>query len=170
MQRGRAGVDGHRVLLAREPRERGFKLLDREKTVPILRKMVIDRFAFDVELLTLAGLAGLRVLEEPVIWRNSPDSRVAPIHSSWNMFMDVVRLRRRIRTFLEQQLAAMESVELDPPGSRGGAIVEPVGERMARELAPESAAERDAQAADRTPEPTPEPATAGEMPFWSTNE
>ena len=81
-----------------------------------------------------------------------------------------VELRRRIRTFLEQQLAAMESVELDPPGSRGGAIVEPVGERMARELAPERAPERDAQAADGTPEPTPEPATAGEMPFWSTNE
>src|SRR5439155_804828 len=72
-----------------------------------------------------------------------------------------VELRRRIRTFLEQQLAAMEGVELDPPGSRGGAIVEPVGERMARELAPERAAERDAQAADRTPEPSPEPAASG---------
>jgi cell division initiation protein len=76
-----------------------------------------------------------------------------------------VELRRRIRTFLEQQLAAMESVELDPPASRGGAIVEPVGERMARELAPERASDRGEQGSQ-----TPEPATAGELPFWSANE
>lgn len=75
----------------------GFKLLDREKTVPIFKKMVIDRFAYDVELLALARLAGLRILEEPVLWRNSPDSRVAPLRASWNMFGDVWRLRARLR-------------------------------------------------------------------------
>lgn len=75
----------------------GFKLLDRERTVPIFRKMVVDRFAFDVELLVLARLAGLRILEEPVTWRNSPDSRVHAIRSSWNMLGDVLRLRRRVR-------------------------------------------------------------------------
>ena len=76
----------------------GFKLLDREKTLPICRKMVVDRFAFDVELLALARLAGLRILEEPVVWRNSPDSRVSPVRSALNMLADVWRLRRRIRT------------------------------------------------------------------------
>jgi dolichyl-phosphate beta-glucosyltransferase len=75
----------------------GFKLLDREKTVPIFRKMVVDRFAYDVELLVLARLAGLRILEEPVLWRDSPDSRVAPLRASWNMFGDVLRLRGRLR-------------------------------------------------------------------------
>jgi dolichyl-phosphate beta-glucosyltransferase len=75
----------------------GFKLLDREKCAPIFRKMVVDRFAFDVELLVLARLAGLRILEEPITWRNSPDSRVRAISSSWNMLVDVLRLRRRVR-------------------------------------------------------------------------
>jgi cell division initiation protein len=70
-------------------------------------------------------------------------------------------LRRRIRTFLEQQLAAMETVDLDPDRSTGShpsgaAVVEPVSDRMARELAQEPPAS-----------PTPEPATAGELPFWS---
>lgn len=88
----------------------GFKLLDREKTAPILQKMVIDRFAFDVELLWLAQLAGLRILEEPVVWRNSPDSRVTPVTASWNMFWDVVRLRRRIRTgFYRERARAAEA-------------------------------------------------------------
>ena len=76
----------------------GFKLVDREKTAPIFRKMVVDRFAFDVELLCLAQLAGLRILEEPVVWRNSPASRVSPLKDSWNMLRDVMRIRRRIRT------------------------------------------------------------------------
>lgn len=76
----------------------GFKLLDREKTAPIVAKMIVERFAFDVELLVLARLAGLRILEEPITWRNSADSRVSPIRSSWNMFLDVWRLRRRVKT------------------------------------------------------------------------
>jgi len=76
----------------------GFKLVDREKTAPIFRKMVVDRFAFDVELLCLAQLAGLRILEEPVVWRNSPASRVSPLKDSWNMLRDVMRIRGRIRT------------------------------------------------------------------------
>ena len=93
----------------------GFKLLDREKTVPIFRKMVVDRFAFDVELLVLARLAGLRILEEPVVWRNSPDSRVAPIRSSLNMLADVWRLRRRIRTgFYRERERALAAAEERP--------------------------------------------------------
>lgn len=75
----------------------GFKLLDRDKTAPIFRKMVVDRFAFDVELLWLAKLAGLRILEEPVLWRNSPDSRVNALPASMNMFLDVRRMRKRVR-------------------------------------------------------------------------
>ena len=70
-----------------------------------------------------------------------------------------VELRRRIRTFLEQQLAAMETVELDPPANKGGAIVEQVSDRMARELSADSAGE---------PVQTPEPAAAPQAPFWST--
>jgi glycosyltransferase involved in cell wall biosynthesis len=75
----------------------GFKLVDREKTAPIFRKMVIEGFAFDVELLWLARLAGLRILEEPIEWRNSTDTRVSAIRSSWSMLSDVLKLRGRVR-------------------------------------------------------------------------
>lgn len=43
-------------------------------------------------------------------------------------------LRRRIRTFLEQQLGALESVEIDPPAPPR---VDPVVQRMARDLSDE---------------------------------
>jgi cell division initiation protein len=59
-------------------------------------------------------------------------------------------LRRRIRTFLEQQLAAMETVDLDAGGrSSGSAVVD----RMTREFAEEQ-------------NPPPAPAAAVE-PFWT---
>ena len=64
-----------------------------------------------------------------------------------------IELRRRIRTFLEQQLAALASVEIDVNPGRGGS---PVVERMTRELA----VEKEAVAA-------PAPAPAAES-FWSS--
>lgn len=88
----------------------GFKLLDREKAAPIFQKMVIDRFAFDVELLWLARLAGLRILEEPVIWRNSPDSRVTPLRDSCRAFVDVLRIRRQIRRGFYRERARSATV------------------------------------------------------------
>ena len=38
--------------------------------------MIVDGFAFDVELLFLCRRFGLTVAEVPVVWRNVPDSRV----------------------------------------------------------------------------------------------
>ena len=75
----------------------GFKLFDRAKTAPILSKMVIERFAYDVELIWLSHLGGLRIHEEPVLWKHSTDSRVQPLRSSMSVFFDLLKLRRRIR-------------------------------------------------------------------------
>ena len=38
----------------------GFKLFDRRRTLPLFERMVVDRFAFDVELLYLSHRFGLR--------------------------------------------------------------------------------------------------------------
>lgn len=75
----------------------GFKLLDRERTRPLFEKMVVDRFAFDVELLFLCRRFGLTVREVPVIWRNAPGSKVSILGDPLNMLLDVVRVRWRFR-------------------------------------------------------------------------
>jgi dolichyl-phosphate beta-glucosyltransferase len=75
----------------------GFKLLDRAATLPIVRRMVVDRFAFDVELLFLCVRAGLRVEEVPVVWRNAPGSKVSLLGDPANMLWDVARMRWRYR-------------------------------------------------------------------------
>ena len=75
----------------------GFKLMDRKRVLPLFEKMVIDRFAFDIELLYLAVRFGLTVREIPVVWRNEPDSRVHLFLDPINMLYDVARVRWRFR-------------------------------------------------------------------------
>ena len=75
----------------------GFKLVDRERTRPLFERMVVDRFAFDVELLFLCRRYGLSVAEVPVTWRNSPESKVGLLADPLNMLYDVLRVRWRFR-------------------------------------------------------------------------
>ena len=75
----------------------GFKLMDRDRVRPIFAKMVVDRFAFDVEFLYLCMRFGLKVREVPVVWRNAPGSKVSLVGDPVNMLMDVARVRWRFR-------------------------------------------------------------------------
>jgi len=75
----------------------GFKLMDRKRVLPLFEKMVIDRFAFDIELLFLAVRYGLTVREIPVVWRNAPDSRVNMFIDPIIMLWDIARIRWRFR-------------------------------------------------------------------------
>ena len=71
----------------------GFKAF----TTPVARLLfhltVIDRFAFDVEVLYRARRLGLRIAEVPVGWRHVADSRVRPVVDPVSMLADVLRSR-----------------------------------------------------------------------------
>ena len=73
----------------------GFKLLERAAVRPIVERMVVDRFAFDVELLFLCVRSGLRVEEVPVRWQNAEGSKVGLVGDPLNMLWDVARVRWR---------------------------------------------------------------------------
>jgi dolichyl-phosphate beta-glucosyltransferase len=75
----------------------GFKLMDRERVKPLFEKMVVNRFAFDVELLFLCARFGLSVAEVPVVWRNAGGSKVKLLGDPLNMIADVLRVRWRFR-------------------------------------------------------------------------
>lgn len=75
----------------------GFKLMDRDRVRPLFQKMIVDRFAFDVELLFLCSRFGLSVEEVPVTWRNAPGSKVLILGDPANMILDVLRVRWRFR-------------------------------------------------------------------------
>ena len=65
---------------------------------PLFERMVIDGFAFDVELLFLCERLGLRVEEAAVTWRNSPHSTVGVLTDPPKMLRDVLRVRWRFRS------------------------------------------------------------------------
>ena len=74
----------------------GFKLLTTAAARDIFREATIDRFAWDVEMLLIARKLGFAVAEVPVLWFNSPDSKVRVIRDSSRMFFDTVRIRLRL--------------------------------------------------------------------------
>ena len=75
----------------------GFKLMDRDRVKPLLEKMVVDGFAYDVELLFLCSKFGLSVAEVPVTWRNAAGSKVSLLSDPIRMIADVLRVRWRFR-------------------------------------------------------------------------
>jgi dolichyl-phosphate beta-glucosyltransferase len=73
----------------------GFKLMDGEWARKLFPMLGVDRFAYDVELVWRAQAAGMRVVEVGVEWHDSPVSRVRPLRDSFQMLLDVLRLRLR---------------------------------------------------------------------------
>ena len=73
----------------------GFKMFRKEAVVKILPKLKINGFAFDIEILAIAQVIGLRIAEVPVTWRNVPESKVHTIHSL-HVLQDLLTIRYRL--------------------------------------------------------------------------
>lgn len=73
----------------------GFKLLRMDSMRTVVEALRVERFAWDVELCLLAHGSGLRVEEVPVVWRNSPQSKVSLLGDPLEMLRQVWRVRRR---------------------------------------------------------------------------
>ncbi len=71
----------------------GFKCFRREAAQKLFSLQKLDGFSFDVEIVYLAQKLGVRLLELPVIWRNSAQSRVQVFRDPLRMFWDVLRIR-----------------------------------------------------------------------------
>ncbi len=70
----------------------GFKLFSDTAAQRIFGVSRLDGFSFDVEALVVAHLAGLRIAEVPVTWRNDAATRV----TAWRgalAFADLLRIR-----------------------------------------------------------------------------
>lgn len=72
----------------------GFKLFTRTAAREIFSRATIDRFAYDVEALLLARRLGYEIVEVPVLWFNSPDTRVSLLGGA-QAYWDLLRIRFR---------------------------------------------------------------------------
>ncbi len=71
----------------------GFKLFRRECARDIFARSRLNRFAFDVEALFIGRMLGYKIKEVPVVWVNSPASRVNVLTDPLRMLTDVLRIR-----------------------------------------------------------------------------
>lgn len=75
----------------------GFKAFNMKKFGPLLAKMTIERFGFDVEFLFVANLKGLRLKEIPVRWDHDERTKVNVFRDSRRMFNEVREIRRNAK-------------------------------------------------------------------------
>lgn len=72
----------------------GFKCFSREAAQMVFPLQRIDGWGFDVEVLYIARLKGLRLVEVPIHWYYQKDSRVRPLQDTINMVRELVKIRR----------------------------------------------------------------------------
>ena len=74
----------------------GYKMLSEEAVATLAPHLTIDGFAFDVELLYLARLAGFRIREVGITCHCRQDSRVR-VRAGMAAVLDVLRIRMKAR-------------------------------------------------------------------------
>ncbi len=70
----------------------GAKMYRREAALKIFPLQKIEGFAFDVEILYIAKKMGYKILEMPVTWDYSADTRVRTFKDGLAMALDVLRI------------------------------------------------------------------------------
>ena len=71
----------------------GFKLFRADVARQVFAGLSTDGFGYDPEVLYRARRHGVKIAEVPVVWRNSAETKVSPLRSSFDMFKHVIRVR-----------------------------------------------------------------------------
>jgi dolichyl-phosphate beta-glucosyltransferase len=74
----------------------GFKLFPGKVAENIFRLQKLNGFSFDVEVLVLAALFRVRVMEVPIVIHAVSESRVRTVRDSFKVFNDLVRIKFNI--------------------------------------------------------------------------
>ncbi len=72
----------------------GLKAMKKSAFVNVFPRLAVKRYAFDVELLAVANLYGLKVVEMPV---NIQMRTLFSLREVWNMFVDLLGITYRLR-------------------------------------------------------------------------
>jgi dolichyl-phosphate beta-glucosyltransferase len=75
----------------------GFKYFSGEAAEKIFQKCLINRFAFDSEILVIAKKLGYRIKEIPVCWKNDLESKVK-FKSVFKIALDLIKIKGNLIT------------------------------------------------------------------------
>ena len=71
----------------------GFKAFQHEAAREIFSRMKVNRFGFDIESLAIARLLNFGVMEIPVSWCNSEESKVRPVKDAFRTFSELIYIK-----------------------------------------------------------------------------
>jgi dolichyl-phosphate beta-glucosyltransferase len=89
----------------------GFKFFHNHIAKELFRCQRIDRYMFDVEILSLAVLFGYRIKETPVRWRDDGDSRLELLSGNIRNVVDIFRIRLLRGQYLQEFAASQKRAE-----------------------------------------------------------
>jgi len=75
----------------------GFKLFREDIAEDLFGQQTLMGWSFDVELLYIARQRGYEIIEMPIPWYFSPESKVNPIRDGFQLFLDILTIRRNHR-------------------------------------------------------------------------
>jgi len=78
----------------------GFKLFTHQAAKNIFKHQTVERFGFDIEILRIAKALGYRIKEEPVVWRDDPNTNV-------RFFRDGLRTLRDLALIKGKELSGV---------------------------------------------------------------
>jgi hypothetical protein len=70
-------------------------------------------FAWDIELIAVAGALGGRIAEVPVVWEDQPESTVDPVADTISMFTGLLRARHRANVVRGRRLHTLLASRAD---------------------------------------------------------
>jgi glycosyltransferase involved in cell wall biosynthesis len=113
----------------------GFKAFRLSVCRPIIQAATVERFGFDVELLYVSSLAGLRLKELPVRWDHNEGSKVSVMRDSLRMFDEVrtIRVQARRGLYDAAVTAARAEAERERQGSEDKDQTAPESEMAVRQ-------------------------------------
>lgn len=71
----------------------GFKAFTANAAETVFARQTISGWVFDTEILFIGRKHKLKMIDVPVIWRNSPNSRLNMARDFWKIFMELLSVR-----------------------------------------------------------------------------
>ncbi len=75
----------------------GFKCFKADAAKDLFSHQTMPGLSFDIEILYIARLRGYRIVEVPIPWYFSPESKVSAVRDALRMFRDVLAIRKNAR-------------------------------------------------------------------------
>jgi hypothetical protein len=98
----------------------GAKAIDADGWGRVRSHLYESGFAWDVELIAIAGALGLRVEEVPISWEDQPGTTVSPVGDSVALFKALLSSRHRAKLLSDDRLHSAIAAHTDD----GTALVE----------------------------------------------